>query len=152
MSQETILVVDDNLEIAQYLSEVALPGMGYRTLVAHDGKGAIKYLRSNSDRIDLMVLDLQLPDVDGLELLRKLDSEGRSIPTILFTAHGSEQVAVEAFLVLRISITNDVVTEPHHHYAGDCHGKKHRSAQDSFPYSPSKWAQRDLLDLVGLRH
>lgn len=97
MSQETILVVDDNLEIAKYLSEIALPQMGYRTLIAQDGKGALNYLRGNNNKIDLMVLDLQLPDIDGLELLHKIDTEGYRVPTILFTAHGSEQVAVEAF-------------------------------------------------------
>jgi diguanylate cyclase (GGDEF)-like protein/PAS domain S-box-containing protein len=97
MSQETILVVDDNLEVAQYLSEEALPRMGYKSLIARDGKGALKFLRGNNNKIDLMVLDLQLPDIDGIELLHMLDMEGRSIPTILFTAHGSEQVAVEAF-------------------------------------------------------
>jgi YesN/AraC family two-component response regulator len=44
-----------------------------------------------------MLLDLQLPDLTGLDLLRRLSNDGYRIPTILMTGHGSEQVAAEAF-------------------------------------------------------
>jgi diguanylate cyclase (GGDEF)-like protein/PAS domain S-box-containing protein len=64
-------------------------------LVAYDGKAAIETVRNNE--VSLMLLDLQLPDMSGLEILRQLDEGGLSVPSILITANGSEHVAAEAF-------------------------------------------------------
>ncbi len=97
MSHEKILVVDDNRQLNDFLSLTLLPGMGYEVLVARDANSAIKVIKQNRASLDLMLLDLQLPDMTGLELLRRLDKDGYHIPTILMTAHGSEQVAAEAF-------------------------------------------------------
>jgi len=94
---ETILVVDDNRQINNFLAGSVLPGLGYETLVAYDGKSALEMVRKNHRYIDLMILDLQLPDMSGLDILRQIAQENFSIPTILFTGHGSEQVAAEAF-------------------------------------------------------
>ncbi len=95
MSGETILVVDDNRQIADFMAGKVLRSMGYETLVAYNGKTALDIVRVRP--ISLMLLDLQLPDTTGLELLRKLHAEGRSVPTILVTAHGSEEIAIDAF-------------------------------------------------------
>jgi diguanylate cyclase (GGDEF)-like protein/PAS domain S-box-containing protein len=97
MSHEIILVVDDNRQISDFLSETVLPGMGYDVLVARDANSAVKLVKQHKAKFDLMLLDLQLPDLTGLELLRKLSNDGYHIPTILMTGHGSEQVAAEAF-------------------------------------------------------
>jgi diguanylate cyclase (GGDEF)-like protein/PAS domain S-box-containing protein len=94
---ETILVVDDNRQINNFLAGSVLPGLGYDTLVAYDGKSALELVRKNHRYIDLMILDLQLPDMSGLDVLRQLTGENYIIPTIFFTGHGSEQVAAEAF-------------------------------------------------------
>lgn len=95
MSKETILVVDDNTQIVDLLTSHLLPRMGYTTLVAHDGKAALEMVRAHKP--DLLLLDLRLPDTTGLEILRQLADENRSVPTILFTAYGSERIAVDAF-------------------------------------------------------
>ncbi len=95
MTKETILVVDDDIQIADLLSQHLLPRLGYETLVAHDGQTALELVKTH--RPDLMLLDLRLPDTTGLEVLRQLAKKDRSVPTILFTAYGSEQVAVDAF-------------------------------------------------------
>src|SRR5512136_189989 len=97
MSHEIILVVDDNRQISDFLAETMLPGLGYEVLVAPDAKSAIKLIKQRKANFDLMLLDLQLPDLTGLDLLRHLDKDGYHIPTILMTGHGSEQVAAEAF-------------------------------------------------------
>ncbi len=97
MSHEVILVVDDNRQISDFLSETVLPGMGYDVLVARDANSAIKVIKQQKNQLDLMLLDLQLPDLTGLDLLRRLSKDGFHIPTILMTGHGSEQVAAEAF-------------------------------------------------------
>ncbi len=54
----------------------------------------------------MLLLDLELPDTNGLDLLRTLNNEGLTIPTILFTAHGSEQVAIDAF---RLGVQNYLI-------------------------------------------
>lgn len=95
MSDDPILVVDDNLKIANFLSQQLLPSLGFKTMVAHDGRTALEHIRKHS--FSLMILDLQLPDTTGFEVLRKQKREGYSIPTILVTAEGSEHIAAEAF-------------------------------------------------------
>ena len=97
MSHEIILVVDDNRQISDFLSGSLLPGLGYEVLVARDANTAKKIVKQRNANLDLMLLDLQLPDLTGLELLKHLDMDGYHIPTILMTGHGSEQVAAEAF-------------------------------------------------------
>jgi diguanylate cyclase (GGDEF)-like protein/PAS domain S-box-containing protein len=97
MSHEMILVVDDNRQISDFLAETMLPGLGFDVLVARTAMQGIKLIHERKADFDLMLLDLQLPDLTGLELLRRLDNEGYHIPTILMTGHGSEQVAAEAF-------------------------------------------------------
>ena len=91
----TILVTDDNEEIAYYLVKKLLPSFGYKTLRARTGKEGLEMIRQF--RPDLALLDLQLPDMDGLDILRELAKENHTVPAILMTAHGSEQVAVDAF-------------------------------------------------------
>lgn len=104
MSNEVILVVDDNHQIAEFTAGTLLRGMGYHTLISYDARSAREMLLKN--QISLMLLDLQLPDMTGLELLRKLAGEGIRVPTILVTAHGSEQVAVDAF---RLGVENYLI-------------------------------------------
>lgn len=108
MSEETILVVDDNPQITDYLTGTILPGMGYKALAAYNGETAFQLVQKHRQDIDLILLDLQLPDTNGLELLRRLNHHGLGIPTILVTAHGSEQVAVDAF---RLGV-QDYLTKP----------------------------------------
>jgi two-component sensor histidine kinase/DNA-binding response OmpR family regulator len=96
MSHETILIVDDNLQMTDFLAGELLPVLGYdKILVAHDGKSAMEVVRTHQP--DLILLDFQLSDTTGLEVLRRLASEGHNVPTILITAEGSEQIAVDAF-------------------------------------------------------
>ena len=106
MSKETILIVDDNRQIADLFAFKLLPDLNYETLVAYDGKSGLELLKSNP--VDLMLLDLELPDTTGLQMLRQLHGTGHNIPTILVTAHGSEEVAVDAF---RLGVV-DYLTKP----------------------------------------
>ena len=94
---ETILVLDDNRQISDFLVGQVLPSLGYQTMAAYDGNSGLELIRQNHKLIDLMILDLQLPDMSGLDVLRQLAQEGLNVPTILFTGHGSVEVAVDAF-------------------------------------------------------
>lgn len=95
MNKETILIVDDNRQLADFLAEQLLNDMGYHAVAVYTGQSALEKIRATAP--SLMLLDLELPDTTGLDFLRRLDQEGYQVPTVLFTAHGSEQVAAEAF-------------------------------------------------------
>ncbi len=92
---EEILIIDDSLEICHFLSQYVLPELGYRATVANTGRQGLNKLRQSVPA--LILLDLQLPDISGLELLRLIAQERYDVPVILMTAHGSEGIAVEAF-------------------------------------------------------
>ena len=97
MVAETVLVIDDSQQIADLLVGHILPQLGYQTLVAYNATSGLELIRAHERYIDVMLLDLQLPDMSGLDLLRQLEKEHRNVPTILMTAHGSEQVVADAF-------------------------------------------------------
>jgi len=92
---EDILIIDDSREICELLAESILPELGYHATVTNTGRQGLQRLRQRQP--DLILLDLQLPDMTGLDLLRVLAQEGYDVPVILMTAHGSEGIAVEAF-------------------------------------------------------
>lgn len=95
MDKEQILVVDDNRQLGDFLAYRLLPNLGYSGKIVYSGKAALEAIHLSPPT--LIILDLELPDMSGLDILRQLNREGLQVPTILFTAHGSEQVAAEAF-------------------------------------------------------
>jgi two-component system OmpR family response regulator len=99
-----ILIVDDDREISTLLAEY-LEKNGYRTSTAGDGKGMWKAL--DDHRIDLIVLDLNLPGDDGLTLCRNLRARS-SIPVIMLTARGEP---VDRILGLEMG-ADDYVPKP----------------------------------------
>ena len=102
----TVLVVDDEPTIAEVVSRY-LERAGYRTRVAADGAQALAEVANQ--RPDLVVLDLMLPGIDGLEVMRRLRDQGRDrIATILLTAKGEESDRVVG---LRLG-ADDYVVKP----------------------------------------
>lgn len=95
MGSEKILVVDDAPETLEFVADYVLKPHGFQVLTARDGaEGLRKALREEPD---LIVLDMQMPRMTGVEMLEALHQQGKSIPTILMTAEGSEQLAVQVF-------------------------------------------------------
>jgi DNA-binding response OmpR family regulator len=86
MNEPTILVVDDEPSIREVVT-LYLQRAGYRVLVASDGQEALQALERHSP--DLVVLDLMLPQVDGLEITRLLRADGDT-PIIMLTARREE--------------------------------------------------------------
>lgn len=82
-----ILIVEDDKKIAATI-KLYLEHEGYRTSLAHDGYTALVSARAN--RFDLLILDLMLPRIDGLELCRTLRSES-DVYVIMLTAHATEE-------------------------------------------------------------
>ena len=89
-----VLLVEDDLAIAQPLAR-ALEREGHDVQVAAEGKSALAQVRAGNQ--DLVVLDLGLPDLDGLEVCRTLRSEDPRLPILIFTARGSEMDVVVGF-------------------------------------------------------
>jgi two-component system response regulator ResD len=102
----TVLVVDDEPTIAEVVSRY-LERAGYRTRIASDGPQALE--RVAERRPDLVVLDLMLPGIDGLEVMRRLRQPERDrIAFILLTAKGEESDRV---IGLRLG-ADDYVVKP----------------------------------------
>jgi DNA-binding response OmpR family regulator len=86
MSEATLLVVDDEPSISEVVS-LYLQRAGYRVVVARDGQAALEAIEQQPP--DLVVLDLMLPKVDGLEIARRLRAQGDT-PIIMLTARREE--------------------------------------------------------------
>ena len=93
---ESILIVDDD-PVQRRLLEAAIGRLGLVTLTAPGGSPALDILFSpKADQISLMLLDLVMPDVDGLQVLTKLRAVNPDMPVIVLTAKGGIDSAVEA--------------------------------------------------------
>jgi GAF domain-containing protein/CheY-like chemotaxis protein len=95
MSGERILIIDDSREIVKHLTEHVLPTFEYNTLHAFDGQTGLAYIREKKP--DLVMLDFNLPEMTGIDVLQQMAKESISTPVILMTGYGSELSAIEAF-------------------------------------------------------
>src|SRR5213592_4787557 len=89
-----ILVVDDDAAVRESLGR-ALRLEGYEVELASDGAEALERLDANGDDPDLVVLDVLMPNVDGLEVCRTLRRTGSRLPVLMLTARDevSDRVA-----------------------------------------------------------
>jgi two-component system NtrC family sensor kinase len=95
MSGERILVIDDRRENLLFLANSVLGPEGYEVITAVDGKQGLD--RALAEKPDLIITDLKMPRMSGLELMAALRKEGMYTPVILTTFYGSEQAAIQAF-------------------------------------------------------
>lgn len=92
---ERILVVDDSRETVNHLMNNVLKPSGYETMFALDGQRALEEIRG--EKPDLVLLDLNMPNMGGMDVLDNLMDDAYRPPVILMTGDGSEEVAIEAF-------------------------------------------------------
>jgi two-component system, NtrC family, response regulator len=90
---ETILIVDDEKNYLLVLSAV-LEDEGYEVLTAPDGPEALEIQKSSD--LDLVVTDMKMPGMDGIEFLEQIKARDPDLPVIMMTAHGTVDKAVEA--------------------------------------------------------
>ncbi|MBZ0299011.1 MAG: response regulator [Anaerolineae bacterium] len=95
MAGERILVTDDGRENREFIQEYILEPNGYQALLARDGLEGLQM--AVEQRPDLILLDLQMPRMDGIQVLQNLASRNLDIPVILMTFHGSEEIAIEVY-------------------------------------------------------
>ncbi len=95
MAGERVLIVEDRRENIVYLANNVLKAHGYQVLTAMDGEQGLK--RAMAEKPDLIIMDLNMPKRDGLEVMAALRERQVEIPVILTTFYGSEQVAQQAY-------------------------------------------------------
>jgi two-component system response regulator HydG len=88
-----ILIVEDDPDSRDAVART-LAGAGYRTLEADNGEKALETILKH--KVDLLIADLRLPGMDGLELLKRSKAAMPDIEVLLVTGHGSIEIAVEA--------------------------------------------------------
>lgn len=93
MAEEKILIVDDSIELIHLLENI-LPYGGYRAFSATTGEEGLRLALELVP--DLILVDLELPDITGLRFLETLNQQKLAIPTIMMTGYGSEGVAARA--------------------------------------------------------
>jgi two-component system, OmpR family, KDP operon response regulator KdpE len=99
-----VLVIDDEPPIRKLL-RMGLSTQGYRVIEAADGQAALDHMR---EKPDLIILDLGLPDMQGLELLRAMRTRDEGVPIVVLSSRSDESAKVQA---LDIG-ADDYVTKP----------------------------------------
>ncbi len=103
--QETVLVVEDDPSITLGL-QINLTRAGYRVRLANDGPSGLRTIQE--EHPDLVLLDLMLPGIDGLEILRQIRASDQRLPVVILTALGSDTDKIKG---LDLG-ANDYVTKP----------------------------------------
>jgi CheY-like chemotaxis protein/anti-sigma regulatory factor (Ser/Thr protein kinase) len=110
------LVVDDSA-MDRRLAGALLKRAGIEPFFAENGAAALLHIERHPP--DIVLTDLQMPEMDGLELTRRIRARSVAIPVILMTAHGSEEIAVQALqlgaasYVPKRSLAHDLVSTVH---------------------------------------
>ena len=100
-----LLIVEDNADLAFGLRRT-LEFEGYEVLVAEDGPTGLACLSAHD--VQLVILDVMLPEISGFEVLRRLRAEGSRVPVLMLTARGDESDVVMGFH----TGADDYVTKP----------------------------------------
>lgn len=88
-----ILIIDDEASIRESLSGI-LADEGFQTLSAEDGQQGLSLLEE--EQVDLVLLDIWMPGLDGLEVLKKIKESQADLPVIMISGHGTIETAVQA--------------------------------------------------------
>lgn len=89
--RNTVLVADDERDVVRRLCEI-LEKEGYETFSAFSGEGVLDVISKN--KIDVVIADVQMPKMDGLEVLKRVKGAFPDIEVIMVTGHGDQEVAV----------------------------------------------------------
>jgi DNA-binding response OmpR family regulator/class 3 adenylate cyclase len=107
LAGERILVADDSRENREFIIDYILKPNHFQPIESRDGMETLDLVRRQHP--DLILLDLQMPRLDGRGVLEALQRENLNVPVILMTFHGSEEIAVEMF---RLGV-RDYVKKPY---------------------------------------
>jgi DNA-binding response OmpR family regulator len=105
--RHTILIVDDEPNV-RLVFRTALDLLDYTVAEAENGEVALEWLAGS--HADLVVLDLLMPGIGGMEVLRRLRDQGNNVPVVIVTAHGDVPNAVEAMKLGAIDFLSKPLT------------------------------------------
>jgi len=100
-----ILIVDDEIVVASLLAE-AVKGQGHEVLVAHDGEEGLVLMGQH--QLDAVFLDVQMPEMSGIDVLRRIRVHHPTLPVILITGHAIPTQIEEA---RRLGVT-EIIEKP----------------------------------------
>lgn len=89
-----VLIIEDRRENIVFIANNILKPLGYDVITARDGENGLE--KVETDKPDLIITDLKLPRLGGLEVLEQLNQKGIHIPAIVMTFHGTEETAKQA--------------------------------------------------------
>lgn len=107
MEIKTVLVAEDEASIREFII-INLRRSGYEVLEAENGAQAIEIYQMNKETIDIALLDIMMPEIDGLEVCKQIRAENPNIGIIMLTARTQEMDKVTGLLVG----ADDYVTKP----------------------------------------
>ncbi len=161
----SILIVDDDDVMRETLSDV-LRRSGYEIFLESSGNGALSVIKKNV--IDLILLDMKLPDVDGLEVLKKIKEFDTEILVIIMTAYSDVQTAVSAMKSgayhyinkpfeldeLRLLIEKGLETKSLINEVRRLHRQQQEENQNSHIYGVSQQVQyvKELIGMISKTH
>ena len=88
-----ILIVDDEVEILKAL-QIRLGSWGYDVLTTFNGKEAIQLVKKEAP--NAIILDIMMPEMDGIQILRRIRAGNKKIPVLMLTAYGDDKNFEEA--------------------------------------------------------
>ncbi len=92
---KTILITDDEKSIRDSVG-IILNYEKYNPLYAENGKKALELIENSEHQIDLVILDVKMPEMDGIEVLQEIKKLNKDLPVIMISGHGTIETAVEA--------------------------------------------------------
>ncbi len=110
---KTLLIIDDQIELAESLKDI-LEGTFESIICLHDGKQALDYIKLSKPQ--MIMSDVQMPKLNGIELITNLKALGIEIPVILMTAGGDKDLMLKAIRLgvsdfLEKPFTEETLTE-----------------------------------------
>jgi len=161
----SVLIVDDDVVMQETLSDV-LRKRGYETFSSGSGSGALSTIKKNV--IDLILLDMKLPDIDGLEVLKKIKEFDTEILVIMMTAFSDVHTAVSAMKSgaydyinkpfeleeLKLLIEKGLETKSLINEVRRLHRQQEESYQNSHIYGVSPQIQyvKELIGMISKTH
>ncbi len=114
-----ILVIDDEVNIRKSLEEI-LQDEGYEVITVASGEEGIEIIKDEHEIFDLVLLDIKLPGIDGLEVLKRIKEKSPAVEVVMISGHGTIESAVEAmkmgaydFLEKPLSMKRVLITVEH---------------------------------------
>ncbi len=94
MKKKRVLVVDDDVELLNMMRGV-LASWGYDVITAASGREAVRIVKGAGEFLDVIILDIVMPDTDGIATLRRIRRFNKWIPVLMLTGYASEERLVK---------------------------------------------------------